>query len=179
MIRFFTIIFVALSIPVGVTVKAANSVDARTNDILTIFDCDFGSGWDNNFDLWPDHWTRVAGVRFPQFIKAETKKLPAGDGPGGKACSALTVELDGGAFAAYSQPIEASNHYSYQLEVDIQTPGVTNDRAQVTLEFLDAKQRVVRKIVSDPIAKPKGEWTSVRIGPIAPKSEEKSEAKRS
>ena len=172
MIRFFSIIFVALSIPSGVLAKAADSIDSRPNDILTIFDCDFDDGWDNNFDLWPDHWTRVTGVRFPQFIKAEIKKLPAGDGPGGKGCSALTVELDGGAFAAYSQPIEASNHYSYQLEVDVQTPGVTNDRAQVTLEFLDAKRRVVRKIVSEPIAKPKGEWTSVRIGPIAPKLDE-------
>ena len=173
MIR-FSVILLALLMPVGTDAAASDFTDSRPDDVLTIFDCDFGKGWDNNYNRWPDNWIRVAGVKFPQFIKAEIAKTSDQGGlhqrgldqgsSSEEELSSLTVNLNGGAFAAYSEPVEASNHYGYKLEVDVLVSGVTNDHARISLQFLDEKQQLVREVRSNLIGDTDGRWLRVEIG---------------
>lgn len=169
MIRVY-VIFLALLISIGTIAKATEPANTRPDDVLTVFDCSFGKDWDNNFDRWPDHWTRESGIEFPQFIEAEIESVPNGKNADEAECESLTVDLNGGAFAAYSPTVEASNHYSYEMEIEVQTSGVKKDRAQISLQFLDEKQRIVREIHSEKIGDTKQKWVQVKIGPIKPNS---------
>ena len=171
MIRFF-VTFLALATLSCPAALASDFVHSHPDDVLTIFDCDFGKGWDNNYDRWPDNWTRAAGIHFPQFIKAEIDNTSVGKEHPNEKISSLTVDLNGGAFAAYSMPVEASNHYGYQTEVAVLVSDVKVDHAQVSLQFLDKDQQLIREVHSKPIGDTHGKWLRIGIGPVKPNSKE-------
>lgn len=141
-------------------------IDTRPPGAVPIYTCDFENGTDINYDQWPDRWTRHRGPGYPHYLKIEIRPDQSATGK-----QALHVELDGGAAAAMSPPIEASEKYDYWLEGRLRTEGLVNDEAYLSLTFLDENQSVVRRHFSETFRWTDG-WEDVRIGPIGPNSKD-------
>ncbi len=137
-------------------------IDTRPSGAVPIYTCDFETDTDINYDQWPDRWTRHRGEGYPHYLKIEVRPDQSATGK-----QALHVELDGGAAAAMSPPIEASEKYAYWLEGRIRTEGLVNDEAYLSLTFLDDTDSVVRRHFSQTFRWTDG-WENVRIGPIGP-----------
>lgn len=140
-------------------------IDTRPAGAVPIYTCNFETANDINYDQWPDRWTRHRGPGYPHYLEIEIR--PDKTASGGEA---LHVELDGGAAAAMSPPIAASENYAYWLEGRLRTEGLVNDEAYLSLTFLDENQAVVRRHFSETFRWTDG-WQDVRIGPIGPNSE--------
>ena len=137
----------------------------RYPDAKQVFYCDFCDSWDKNFDAWPDGWTRRRGSGYPHFVDVKVCHEPS---PVGNRC--LRIDLNSGAAVAYSPVIAVSPLYSYVAEGQLKTEGLCHDRAFISLTILDGKQRRLKTYYSEPF-KTTGDWTKIRIGPIAPQDE--------
>lgn len=140
-------------------------IDARPAGAVPIYTCNFETANDINYDQWPDLWTRHRGPGYPHFLEIEIR--PEKTASGGQA---LHVELDGGAAAAMSPPIAASENYAYWLEGRIRTEGLVHDEAYLSLTFLDENLAVVRRHFSKSF-RWTDDWQDVLLGPIGPKSD--------
>lgn len=154
----------AVSIPAGSMPAAsmsAPSLSERWPIDQEVFVCHFDQEqWDKNFDHWPDGWTRHHGPGYPTYLEmkcVEESAVPSG--------WAFTVQLDGGAAAVFSPPIPASAVYAYVLEVLVKTQGLQHHRAYLSLNFLDAKLRVVGRSESEKLTGTMA-WQKVRLGPV-------------
>ena len=127
-----------------------------------MFHCNFDSSWDENFDEWPDRWTRRRGEGFPHYVNIRIHRLPS---PAGDRC--LRIQLDGGAAAAYSPPVAVGPLFSYVLEGRLKTEGLQHDRAYFSLTFLDCNRRRLETFYSEKVQKTDG-WQNIRLGPAAP-----------
>src|SRR5262245_51608311 len=84
---------------VSVLVAANRDDDAPGTHSVQVLHCDFGEASDNNFDLWPDNWTRLRGPGYPQYVKIGiVDQGPPKTDASGKSIPtpALRVKLDGG-----------------------------------------------------------------------------------
>lgn len=139
----------------------AAPIEGRYPEASETFHCAFGEKWDQNYDGWPDNWTRRRGPTYPRYLSME---LIAETAPAGTHC--LRIELDGAGAAAYSPPIPASLLYEYVLEGLVRTQGLEHDRAWLSLTFLDANQEELSSHASDKIRDTQG-WKKLRLGPVA------------
>lgn len=135
-------------------------VDALASE--TVFYCPFGESWDENFDEWPDGWTRQTGSGFPHYVGIKISEEPS---PVGNRC--LRINLDGGGAAAYSPLIDVSWLYGYLLVAQMKTENLVHDRAFVSVTLLDWKRRQLATYSTEGINHTDG-WTSVRLGPLEP-----------
>ena len=106
---------------------------------IEVFHCNFDQSCDANFDAWPDGWTRRRGQGYPSYVKIKIQPIlaPAENAPPG-ARQCLQVDLDGGGAAVFSPPIEVGAPYSYVLEGLLRTEQLQQDRAFLSVTFLDA-----------------------------------------
>lgn len=140
-------------------------LEVRYPEAKEIFHCAFGESWDENFDHWPDRWTRRRGRGYPHYLKIEISDEPS---PEGNRC--LRIDLDGGAAGLYSPAVEISPLYSFVLEGWLKTEGLEHDRAWISMSLLDENQRSLESYSSKRIRHTNG-WQRFRIGPIAPEHE--------
>ena len=150
------IIAIAPGVPIG----------QRYPDAKQVFFCDFRKSWDENFDGWPDGWSRRRGNGFPHFVSIKIRNEPS---PVGNYC--LRIDLNGAAAVAYSPTIDVSPLYSYVLEGQLKTEGLDFDRAFISLTLLDKKRRRLSTSYSEKLKVSDG-WKKIRIGPIVPPNED-------
>jgi len=152
-------LLVALTI---VATSADAPIEARCPGATEVFHCPFDASWDKNFDHWPDQWLRRGGPGFPRYVKVEIHEEPT---PTGGRC--LRIDLNGGAVVVHSPPIPIRLTYTYVVDGLITVEGLENDRACLSLTFLDQDERALETFYSEKIRDSQG-WTKLRVGPVAP-----------
>lgn len=135
------------------------SIDARYPGAVTAYECDFEEASDDDFDGWPHGWVRRRAPGYPHYLKMQLSREPS---PRGKQC--FRFDLDGGAAAASSPPIDYDRGSEYLVEASLKTIDLKRDEAYVALRFLAADGRIVQSEVSPRLRSP--EWQSLRIGPV-------------
>ncbi|MBN2476127.1 MAG: hypothetical protein JXB62_16060 [Pirellulales bacterium] len=141
-------------------------LEVRFPEAATVFHCAFDGPWDENFDGWPDGWTRRQGPGFPHYVKIRIDDEPS---PAGER--SLRIEMDGGAAVAYSPPIQVGPLFSYVLEGYIKTEGLKFDRAYLSLTLLNADRHRLQTSYSQKVRQTEG-WQKFRLGPVSPDSED-------
>ena len=116
-----------------------------------LFHCDFTESSDRDFDGWPDHWSRQQGPGFPHFIKIFISPEPT---PAGGRC--LRIEMDGGAAGAYTPPLAIAPSYDFVVEGLVNTEGLQQDRAYLSLTLLDERSRPLETLASEKIGRGPG-----------------------
>ncbi|MBN2293824.1 MAG: hypothetical protein JXM70_15455, partial [Pirellulales bacterium] len=149
-----------------ISISPGVPIDQRYPDAKQVFFCDFCKTWDENFDGWPDGWTRRRGSGFPHFVDVRISNEPS---PVGNHC--LRIDLDGAAAVAYSPALDISPLYSYVLEAQLKTEGLNFDRAYLSLTLLDKKRQRVSTSYSEKFKTTDG-WKKIRIGPVVPPNEQ-------
>jgi len=137
-------------------------IEDRYPEASEVFHCTFDESWDANFNGWPDRWTRQRGPGYPHYVKIEINQEPS---PVGDRC--LRIDIDGGAAAAYSPPVEIGPLFSYVLEGYLKTQGLKYDRAYFSLTLLDEKRVRLQTFHSEKVRHTDG-WVKFRLGPISP-----------
>lgn len=113
----------------------AGPAEAKMATGSVVFDCDFGTTFDRNYDGWPDGWTRRHGAGFHDFIKigiAEDKSDPA-------RRSALVLQMNGGSAEVGSPKIPITPSFTYVLEGECRLTDLAHDDVHITLTFVNAK----------------------------------------
>lgn len=141
---------------------------AKTVAGSVVFDCDFGTSADRNYDGWPDGWTRRQGAGYPSFLKigiAEDKSDP-------ERGSTLLFEMNGGAAEAACPHIPITPSFSYVLQGECRLNDLAHDDAQVTLNFLNSQGKVLRQHSTTISSRSStGQWQAFRLGPYTPHQE--------
>jgi hypothetical protein len=161
------------------------SIDLEIQEAFDVYRCDFTHqivsaetrDADINYDGWPDDWKRRRGRGFPTYIKIGIvgEAPPPAETSGSASAAAaqrwLRVDLDGGAASVFAPPQEVSPRFAYVLEGRLRTDGLVNDVAYYSIAFYDANDRLLEQYDS-PRIRTAGEWRTVSIGPLAPRSEQ-------
>ncbi len=133
-----------------------------------VFECDFGTSADRNYDGWPDGWTRRQGAGYPGFLKvgiAEDKSDPARG-------STLLIEMNGGAAEAACPHIPITPSFSYVLQGECRLEDLAHDDAHVTLNFLNSQGKVLLQHSTTISSRSStGQWQPFRLGPYTPHQE--------
>lgn len=145
--------------------QAAAPITQRQPDAVEIFHCGFEASADEDYDGWPDRWTRKRGPNYPGYQPVQISEEPS---PEGSSC--LRMALNGGAVQVSSPKIEVGSMFSYVLEGYLKTEGLINDEAYLTVVFLDAKGQPVGTFDSDRYRAGK-DWIKVQLGPLTSSSE--------
>lgn len=132
----------------------------RHPDAVPLYQCGFENEADEDYDNWPDGWTRQRGTGFPHYLPIEI--TPEAALAGGRS---LRFDLDGAAAAAYSPAIAVDPRHDFVLHVDVCVRQVVHDRAWVSVVFLDEQRKPLETIDSEEFGPTDG-WRPVRLGPI-------------
>ena len=122
------------------SVSPETPIISRRSEADPVYRCDFEEGFDQNFDNWPNDWTRRRGPGFPFYLPVEI--VDDTSRPTSKRC--LKLELDGGAALVYSPRIAVKPLFSYVLHASLRTEQLEHDVAYCAISFLDDRfQRLV------------------------------------
>ena len=127
-----------------------------------VFQCKFDSSQDEGIYGWPPGWTRRLGPGFPRYIRV---RMGENHPPSGGRC--LRVELNGGAATAYGPAIAVRPDLQYVLEGYVETSGLQNDGAYLSLTFLDAARTKLGNTTSEKMSGSRA-WQRIRLGPVSP-----------
>lgn len=133
---------------------------AESTDFFTAYQCDYEETFDQNYDNWPDYWTRLEGPRYPLYVKAEIVREPSPDSP-----RSWRVFLDGGSFAARSPAIPVSSVFSYQVDLWIKTRNLIRSRVWVSYLVLDSHDKPLARFRSRDLGETP-DWTLLQLGPF-------------
>jgi hypothetical protein len=63
-----------LNIPAAIILASLTQapIGGGLDDAVSIYECDFGSESDRNYDGWPDGWSRKAGLGYPKYVKLKS-----------------------------------------------------------------------------------------------------------
>ncbi len=136
--------------------------EAPSAESIDVFRCTFDEKWDVNYDSWPDRWYRDTGDHFPHYVKIGIQRDK--NAPGGNC---LVIHLDGAVASIASPPIRVMPRFNYTFEAQLKNDALLRSNVVLTLEFCDAKGRIVQSKRSVPIGTTKG-WQKVRIDNIEP-----------
>jgi len=145
-----------------VTIAAAAPKQAHYPGASEVFSCIFDRSSDQNYDGWPDNWSRRRGKGFPQYLPIQ---IVADRGPGGD--HSLAIELDGGGAVAQSPPIRVRPLFDYVAECYVRTEGLRHDQALLSVAFLDKDHRPLETYRSVSVHGASG-WTRLELGPLSP-----------
>ena len=121
-----------LLLALGAEPPVERHVETHFPGATTVYQCAFESQ-DEEIYGWPSGWTRRLGPGFPRYIHM---RLNNEQPPSGGRC--LRTELNGGAAIAYSPSISVVPNVRYVLEGYVQTAGLRNNAAYLSLIFLDS-----------------------------------------
>jgi len=151
--------------------QAPSAVPTESADDL-VYRCDFGAEQnDQNYDDWPDLWTRRRAIGYPHYLKIEIADddLPSTSASANGAPNrALRIQLDGGSAAAFTAPIAISGAYSYVVRARLRTVGLKHNIAYVAAQFVDEDSNPLGPAHTSVSYSSAREWTDITIGPIAP-----------
>ena len=153
----------------GLLILAANPaapIDSRHPEAAQIFHCGFEEASDTNYDGWPEGWSRRRSPQYPRYLPV---RIMPGDAAEGS--QSLRMELNGGAAAAFSPPIEVGTMFSYVLEGYLRTQNLRNDRAWFSIDFRDATGKVLETLSSEAVVDAR-KWKKLRLGPFTPSTAE-------
>ena len=141
-------------------VAVSAPLDVRYPAAIEVYRCDFEESSDDDFDGWPQGWTRHSGPGYPHYLEMHLSREPA---PQGSQC--WRFDLNGGAASTMSplQPFDAGSEYL--VEAYLKTEKLRHDDAFVVLHFLDERRRPVQSEFG-PRMTGAVEWTKIRIGPV-------------
>ena len=127
-----------------------------------VLQCMFESSHDEDVYGWPPGWTRRHGPGFPVYVRmrVDDNQPP----PGG---SSLRVELDGGAATAFGPAVAVSPDVLYVLEGYVETSGLRQDGAYLSLIFLDSKRTKLSSLASEKVSGT-SPWQKICLGPVPP-----------
>jgi len=148
----------------GLTASDAREALPRAErhvDAVEVFSCDFGEGWDVNYDRWPDKWQRKTGPGWPLYVPIE---LTQPESPAG--ARHLVIGLNGGSAQISSPAISVSESFSYVVQARVRATGVQHSRVQVRIDFCDESRQVLQSHSTDWFKNTQG-WTDLHIGPIS------------
>ena len=145
-----------------VTIAAAAPNQAHYPGASEVFSCAFDRSSDQNYDGWPDNWSRRRGKGFPQYLPIQ---IVADRGPGGD--HSLAIELDGGGAVAQRPPLRVRPLYDYVAECYVRTEGLKHDQALLSVAFLDKDHRPLETYRSAGLRGASG-WTRLELGPLSP-----------
>lgn len=137
-----------------------NVATMRHPDAVTLFQCGFEKDADEDYDNWPDGWTRQRGAGFPHYLPIAI--VPEAEAPGGRA---LRFDLDGAGACAQSPPIAIDARHDFVFYANLCTRGLVHDRAWVSVVFLNDQRQPVETFDSEKFGDTDG-WRSVALGPI-------------
>jgi len=143
-----------------IVTSAALGGEGRPSDIVTVFHCTFGKEWDVNYDNWPDRWERKSGPKYPHYVSATLTDSDATSG--GRA---ISIGLEGAAFAIASPPIRIMPRFSYLLEARLKNERLVHSKVFLKLEFSDSSGNILQTARSPMIGTTKG-WEVARLGPV-------------
>ena len=148
-------------LPLFILALGSNSLPANhCPGAVEVFSCNFTEAQDQDYDGWPDGWTRGRGPGLPQYVRVQlAKQSPPGGG------RSLKIELNGSGAVAYSPPIPVDSLSAYVLEGYIRTTGLKHDHAFYSLTFLDRDRQKLRVCESEKVVATNG-WQRLRLGPI-------------
>jgi len=158
---FSSLLLHLLSVAIGPEVP----IEDRYPEASEVFHCTFDESWDANFNGWPDRWTRRRGPGYPHYVKIEINRQPS---PAGDRC--LRIDVDGGAAAVFSPPVQVGPLFSYVLEGYLKTEGLQYDRAFFSLTLLDDQRMRLETFHCQKVRQTDG-WVKFRLGPISPNSD--------
>ena len=145
-----------------VTIPTATPKEAHYPGASEVFSCIFDQSSDQNYDGWPDNWSRRRGKGFPQYIPIQ---IVADRWPGGD--HSLAIELDGAGAVAQSPPVHVCSLYDYVAQCCVRTEGLKHDRALLSITFLDKEHRPLETYHSTGVGGVTG-WTRLQLGPLSP-----------
>src|SRR5271155_294158 len=135
---------VLLAMLIVAAVDAAPT-DRHYPDAVPVYACPFEPADDADFDGWPDGWSRRRDPGFPHYLPIELRTAEPAQGK-----SYLQMSLDGGAAAVFSPNVKIEPLASYVLEVMVKTQGLRQDRAFLSISFLDARDVPLETVYSAP-----------------------------
>lgn len=141
-------------------------LEVRYPEAAEVFRCTFDPSWDENFDEWPDGWTRRRGRGYPNYVGIKISHEPA---PVGEHC--LRIDLDGGSAVAYSPAVKVGPLFSYVLEGYVKTEGLQHDQAFFSLTLLNQQRHRLQTLYSAKVRLTEG-WKKIRLGPVSPDSDD-------
>jgi hypothetical protein len=142
-----------------VAVCAAAPIDSRYPGATTAYQCDFEADSDDDFDGWPVGWVRRRGPGYPHYLDLQLSREPSARG---EQC--FRFDLNGGAAAVSSPPVEYDDGAEYLVEASVKTEGLKHDEAFIALRFLDEHGNIVQSEFGPRLQTT--EWRRVRIGPV-------------
>lgn len=134
-------------------------IDTRYPGAVTAYECDFEEDSDDDFDGWPHGWHRRRGAAYPHYLKMHLSGESSSRGHG-----CFRFDLDGGAAAASSPPIEYDRGAEYLVEASVRTVGLKHDEAFIALRFLAADGHTVQTEYGPRLRNT--EWQKIRVGPV-------------
>mgnify|MGYP001435497277 CR=1 FL=1 len=159
-----------LNIPAAIILASLTQapIGGGLDEAVSIYECDFGSESDRNYDGWPDGWSRKAGLGYPKYVKL---KIEREDGDINTANRRLVLRLDGGAAAAFTLKIPVHSRFSYAVQARIRVRDLEHDVAFISLRFYDADGKLLEVKETQHIQQA-DDWVDVRIGPRSPEHNE-------
>ncbi|HET6882510.1 MAG TPA: hypothetical protein VFI31_20250, partial [Pirellulales bacterium] len=116
----------------------------RHPDAVTLYQCGFEADADEDYDRWPDGWTRKRGDGFPHYLPMEITAEAEAEGG-----HSLRFDLDGAAATAYSPAIPIDARYDFVLHARLRALQLVNDRAWLSVVFLDQQRQPLETIDSE------------------------------
>lgn len=153
-----------LSLAIVANTDAEGSDRSYGSQAIPLYQCDFEVGSDQNYDLWPDGWTRRRGPGYPQYLDISIHDAPPKESERGRC---LKIELDGGAAYVSSALIPIATRFSYAVEMDIKIQGMKRDLVTMMLTFLDENQQPLETVETKPVTMVAG-WQRLLIRPATP-----------
>ncbi|HEX5442508.1 MAG TPA: NEW3 domain-containing protein [Pirellulales bacterium] len=133
---------------------------SRHPDAVPLYHCGFEQDADEDYDNWPDGWSRRRGPGYPHYVPV---RITDDEAAAGKR--ALRISLDGRAAMAYSPPVAIDPGHDYVLGGQVKTQRLVHDRAFLGIVFLDAQQQPLEAAASEKLRHTQ-DWTALRIGPV-------------
>jgi len=130
-----------------------------------VFLCSFDASWDQDYDGWPDGWTRRRGATLPRYVTVRIADEPT---PEDSSC--LRIDLNGAGAAVFGPPVPVEPTFDYAVRVWVKTEQVTHARVSLALVFLDGQRHRLASVPS-PGLTPAGSWQDFRLGPVTPPAE--------
>ncbi len=125
-----------------------------------VFAANFFEDEDLNYDGWPDGWTRRRGPRYPHFVEMTIQS----DAAGGRYFS---VQLDGGAAAAFSPHVAIDAFHGYVLRLELRTRDLKRDDCWVNVIFRNAAGQTVGERSSERFTGTRP-WTAIELSSLMP-----------
>lgn len=126
-----------------------------------VYRCFFDGEIDVNQDRWPDGWTRISGIGYPQYTQIGIESLANPIN-----FQALRIHVERGGALLKTPKIPVVPDLSYSVSAFIRSEGLQQNRFCVQMSFFDSGGKLLKTFSSTPLQNTQG-WRRVELGPIS------------